>query len=181
MSRRKIGAFVFGVSLIALGVVLAQDTKPPGDLLAPCAKAIAEKAVLKDAANITLRQEGSDRIVVEGTVPTKFHACEVFLTCMSVKGVEQVDLAKLRVVQSEASLKSAVKPSLWAVVLGDDGKRDLVTVGDVPPYVIPDADRGLREYPSGNPGNSLGTTGAQGPTHDQPVAPANPGAYPDRR
>jgi hypothetical protein len=165
---------------------------------------------------ITFKDEGAGKVGCEGTVPTKVHACAVFLTCMSVHGVGMVDLAKLRIehwgsetTPSQPGAKPDAKPApdgrggaekaappsrlgLYAIVLDPDDKgvttkpagakafrqTDIIVVGDVPASVI-DKDRGLHEYPSGNPGNQVPDKGTQTPAESQPVAPHNPGAYPD--
>src|SRR5581483_9916518 len=84
------------------GIVVAQDVdkgKPllPGSGLdAQCETAVKSKDYLKDL-KITFKEEGAGKVACEGAVPTKVHACAVFLTCMGVHGVGMVDLSKLRI------------------------------------------------------------------------------------
>lgn len=241
MSRK--GPFVIAVAaagLFGAGIVLAQDPtgrdvkkdnqqnrdqldkgKPLIDsgagsgLKAQCENALRTKDYLREL-KIAIREEGSGRIVCEGTVPTKVHACAVFLTCMSVNGVGQVDLSKLRIEHwgSETSpptagtdvrkgLDKAItenKLSMYAVVLNpaEKGvttqpagvrtfKNDVIVIGDVPLSQLPPkpgaSEPGLgpngQQIPDGNPANQVPNKNTQTPANDQPVAPHNPGAYPN--
>lgn len=175
------------------------------DLKGQCETALRTKDYLKDL-KITFREEGEGRIVCEGTVPTKVHACALFLTCMSVHGVGQVDTSRLRIEHwgSETTLpkkttagdeaaekaKSEKALSLYAVVLNPADKAtttvpagarafksDVIVIGDVPMSALPDKrGAGNREFPEGNADNVPKNDKT---LPDQPVAPHNPGAYPN--
>src|SRR5947209_6609058 len=99
---RAIYSSVAVAALAGLGAVVAQerntDKPAPGvatDLKMQCENAIKSKDYLKEL-KLTIKDEGG-KISCEGTVPSKVHACAVFLTCMSVNGCQQCDVSRLKI------------------------------------------------------------------------------------
>jgi hypothetical protein len=188
---------------LAGGLVFAQE-RPTSDLAKQCEAALRSRDYLNPTA-IKVHEEGSGKIVCEGTCASKVHACAVFLACMAVRGVEQVDLSRLKLEHLGESLPPALPPKggtdvlpgvaaserlgIYAVVLNPDDvgpaprpgatpafRGDVIVIGDVPPSVLPRTQQ--KDYPSGNPANEVPHQNDQ-PIPDQPVAPHNPGAYPN--
>jgi hypothetical protein len=207
MTRNGAAFLVAIAATLGGGILLAQERAgapgtSSGGLAIQCAKALESKEYLRDL-KVRCREEGSGRIVCEGAVPAKAHACAIFLTCMGIHGVAQVDLAKLRIdhwldepkpVPGEKAPARTATPaeklSLYAVVIepADTGiktapgstpvfKNDVIVVGEVPVSLLP-GHQPATEYPSGNPANSHGQP-ESGIAPEQPVAPHNPGAFPN--
>ncbi|HZU98278.1 MAG TPA: hypothetical protein VFF73_16350 [Planctomycetota bacterium] len=188
---------------LAGGLVFAQE-RGTSDLAKQCEAALRSRDYLNPTA-IKVREVGSGKIVCEGTCASKVHACAVFLACMSVRGVQQVDLTRLKLEHMGESLPPALpqkgggdvlpgvssseRLGIYAVVLNPDDvgpaprpgatpafRGDVIVIGDVPPSVVPHPQD--KEYPSGNPGNQVpNRNDANVP--GQPIAPHNPGAYPN--
>lgn len=230
MSRKaSLGAAAAVAALFGAGIVVAQDTKKDkpledgkplvasSELKSQCESALKTKEYLRDL-KVTFFEEGAGKIVCEGAVPSKVHACALYLTCMSIHGVAQVDLSKLRVEHWGSETTPPAKPGerlgtdvqkgldqgvgkaiaprklgLYAVVINPDERgvtttpagaktftqSDVIVIGDVPVTALPGKGAPRSESPQGNPANQDPNKNTQTPADQQPVAPHNPGAYPD--
>jgi hypothetical protein len=111
-------------ALVATAAVLAQDVERDKPLLAPgpvdtaiqCEKLLASKDYLK-GSRIVCKADAAGKLTCDGEVPSKAHACAVFLTCMSQEGVREVDLSRLKIADAPkppgaTPLGTDVKPGL---------------------------------------------------------------------
>jgi hypothetical protein len=107
MSKRfaLVGVVSLAALLVTGGLLVAQEggrgeegrgAGISGDLKSRCQNVIKNSQILRESS-ITCREEGSGKIICEGSVPTKVHACALFVSCMQIDGVRSLDLSRLKI------------------------------------------------------------------------------------
>jgi hypothetical protein len=147
--------FLGGLVVLAVTAVLAQDPGPTPisgatiDRAARCQAVLRAKPYLR-GYQISCHAEGS-RIVCEGEVPSRMHACAVYLACMSVAGVQQADISKLRFPEPRPRAQGTAATTVLAGQTKGEGAPDWRRLKIVA-LVLPAGDASGIQVIEGRPG-----------------------------